>query len=993
MRNLHGRRPGGRFARRRAWSGLVAAMLAVTSAAVHAQATMPGTTTTGGATTPGVLPGTFALPTGKIISPTSQAVSGAPQNVGSLPSNMVLTPDGKFALVSDIGFREFLTCLNTATGQLAQPYTAPATVPADGSVTPPPTSPSLLPFGAPYNDPTGLYYGLAVTPADANGNYTVYASQGVIGTIAVVNVDKNGVLTQTGTITLGSGDAPAGLSLDNAGHLYIAVNVNANGGLQSLVTPGSLIIYDTKANALLARITLNTKTFGNVILPSNSTARRPIAVPFTPTSFPYAVQALAGGSKVYVSSQRDGLIYSVNTATRVVTPITTGSHPIAFTTNAAQTTLYVANAQDDTVSVINTATDTVTNTISLRPAGSNLPGVSPSGLALSPDGNTLYASLSDMNAVAVVSLANTSAVSYVPVGWYPTAVAAVNGGSNLLVANGKGTAQANPNPGHVKPTVSGKFEDTFYDQSIIEGNVSDIAVPSGAALAAATAQVISNNLTGTTAGDMQLAALGLGGSKTIKHVLYIIKENRTYDQVLGDGYNGSETVNGQPVNGLASLAVFGQAVSPNLHELAHRFLWLDNFYDCAEVSPDGYNWSTQSIANEYVIKNVPNNYSGRRASYDFEGQVNNYLAGGFPAVGPDGQIYSAYFPNGGPAVPDVDTAANGYIWDDAQTAGLSFRNYGLYENGGVKNLSPDNYPSEPGIQPGGHYTGGVLNPNVNGRSDIDFREFDTNYADSDAPTTGGNNKPYPTPVYGKYSAQNRFQEWNREFQAMLATDPSGNSVPNFEMIKLMSDHTAGYTTGRPTPVNHVADNDYGVAELVQAVSSSPIWNSTAIFIVEDDAQDGPDHVDCHRSTCYVISPYVRPNTVDHTFHNTDSVLHSIELLLSIPPLSQYDAYAPSFGADFDSTTTNEPAYTAIAETPANATNIASAAFLKAHPAYKALVAMTAKMDFTKEDKAPAQLLNEVIWKSVKGMNSVMPAPRHGVLVVKAAKGAPHTDND
>ena len=273
-------------------------------------------------------------------------------------------------------------------------------------------------------------------------------------------------------------------------------------------------------------------------------------------------------------------------------------------------------------------------------------------------------------------------------------------------------------------------------------------------------------------------------------------------------------------------------------------------------------------------------------------------------------------------------------------------------------------------------------------------QFDTSYADSDAPTTGGNAKPYPEPAYGKFNAPNRFQEWNREFQAMLAADPTGNSVPNLETIKFMSDHTNGYSKGQPTPVNHVADNDYGVAELVQAVSHSPIWNSTAIFIVEDDAQDGPDHIDCHRSTAYVISPYVRPNTVDHGFHNTVSVLHSIELLLNLPPLSQYDAYAPSFGTDFDATTTNEPAYTALAETPAIATQVASAAFLKAHPAYKKLVAMTATMDFSKEDLAPAQLLNEVIWKSVKGMDSAMPAPRHGVIAVKAtAKGVKPADND
>ncbi len=154
---------------------------------------------------------------------------------------------------------------------------------------------------------------------------------------------------------------------------------------------------------------------------------------------------------------------------------------------------------------------------------------------------------------------------------------------------------------------------------------------------------------------------------------------------------------------------------------------------------------------------------------------------------------------------------------------------------------------------------------------------------------------------------------------MLASGKSDSGsydkyVPNLMTIKFMSDHTAGYSTGKPTPVAHVADNDYAVAELVQAVSSSPIWNSTAIFVIEDDAQDGPDHVDCHRSTCYVISPYVTPNTVDHTFHNTTSVVKSIELLLGLPPMNQYDAYAPSFGPDF-STTASSPTYTALAENP------------------------------------------------------------------------------
>ena len=727
---------------------------------------------------------------------------------------------------------------------------------------------------------------------------------------------------------------------------------------------------------------------------SNNSTRPGRPSPFTPSSFPFAVDALADGSKVYVSSQRDGGLYSINLS-NLAAPVTTfiktgiqtglvgGSHPVSLIDDRKVTTpaglLYAANAGDDSVSVINTANDAVVKTISVRPQGTSaatLPGVTPTGLALSADGATLYATLADMNAVAVVGTAAGTVTGAIPVGWYPTSVV-VGKNSNLLVANAKGVVSANPNPQHVEPLkgAANQYEDTYYDQSIIEGTVSNITLPDAATLTNQTAQVIANNV--TALGADTLSQIGLGGTGQIKHVIYIVKENRTYDQVLGDVAAG---------NGDSTLAVFGKSVTPNLHAIVNQFALFDNFYDCAKVSGDGWNWSTEAMASEYVIRNLPYQYSSRGRSYDFEGQVNGYPVGGFPAKSPEGIQNSRIFPNGAPVVPDVDTPPAGYIWDNAENHGLSFRNYGFFltgfESSIGKSIVPDNYPTEPGLKPGGHYTGGALDPNVNGHSDLDFRQFDTDYADSDAPTTNGNNAPYPRQTFGKFNAKNRFQEWNREFQAMLAADATGAAVPNLMTIKFMSDHTAGYSTGKPTPTAHVADNDYAVAELVDAVSHSPIWNSTAIFVIEDDAQAGPDHVDCHRSTCYVISPYVTPNTVDHTFHNTSSVVKSIELLLGLPMMNQYDAYAPSFGPDFG--TNPSPAkYTALTESAANATQTASAAFLKAHPAYKYLVALTKKMNFSKEDLAPAQLLNEVIWKSVKGINSKMPAPRHGVIPVRA----------
>ena len=962
--------------------------------------------------------GTTQLVTGKQITPAGTAAA----NVGSLPMNMVLTPDGKYALVSDMGFREYLTCLNTSTGQLAQSITSTPPAPTDGTVAKPPVSKSLIAFGAPYTKTVGLYYGLAVK-SNSDGTYTAYAAQGANATIAVITVAADGSLSQTGTIKMKPGDFPAGLSLDSNGLLYVAVNVSST---NPLFTPSSLVVYNTASAAgtsgpapEVSRVLFNTgvDALGTYQSLPHSTFQPGRTLPFTPPSYPYAVSALPDGSKVYASSQRDGGIYSISLTNGVASSpkliktgtqpvvlaavpgsIVGGSHPIAFAYDSASKKLYVANAQDDSISIVNTVTDTVTSTVSLRPAGAaNIPGVTPTGLTLTADGKTLYATLGDMNAVAVVDTASATVTGAIPAGWYPTAVA-VGSSGNLLVANAKGSGPANPNPGHVKttPTSGNDFEDTYYDLSIIEGNVLNVPIPSSATLAADTAQVLANNVGGSTANDM-LTQIGLAGSKQIKHVIYIVKENRTYDQVLGD----MQTVNGQSVNGEADLAVFGQKVTPNLHALEAQFVWLDNFYDASEVSPDGWNWASSAMANEYTIKNVPYQYSKRNRQYDFEGQNNGYIVGGFPANSPDGTQNSALFPKGAPPMTDVATEPGGFIWDAVESGGLTFRNYGFFTSTGAARQVPDNYPGELGLTPGGHYTGGLLNRSVNGNTDIDFRKFDTDYADSDAPTTGGNAAPYPRAVYGKFNSPNRFQEWNREFQAMLTSaKAAGGSydkyVPALMTVKLMSDHTAGYSTGKPTPAAHVADNDYGVAQLVQAVSQSPIWNSTAIFVIEDDAQDGPDHVDCHRSTCYVISPYVKPNTVDHTFHNSASVVKSIGLLLGVGPLNQNDAYAPSFGPDFQNTPSGAT-ITLLTEDMGTVTQTASAAFLKKHPEYAKLAKLSDKMDFSKEDLVPEQVLNKIIWQSVKGVGSPMPAPRHGVIPfaapAKNVKSAPAHDAD
>jgi YVTN family beta-propeller protein len=860
------------------------------------------------------------------------------QQVGNLPMNMVLSPDGKFAFTTDMGFHESLWCLNARTG-----------VGIDHIV-----------FGNPeLYSPVGLYFGLAVQ-ADGKGTYTVYAGQGSNNTIAVIDVASNGTLTKRKAIQGQDGDFTTGIALDGNNHLYVVNNeyytaedaITGAEDVNSLLQPGSLAIYDLGTDKQIARVPFY-NPFGKVLVPGVG------ALPFVPTTFPLAIAVLQNGTKAYVTSQRDGLVYVVDpVAGKIVNEIPVGSHPIALLFNQAQTLLYVANAHSDTVSIFNTSDDSLAGTLLLRPTGAEgLVGATPTNLALSADGNTLYASLGDMNAVAVADVSNPAAPSlqgYIPTGWYPTAVQVTPWGK-LMIANGKGIQARYPSTGYIQWQFNNNPQ---YDLNQIEGDVEIMPAPSQTELAKLTALVLDNNRIDKIAAPVPPVIAGIGvGSGKITHVIYVIKENRTYDQVLGDDPRG----NGDP-----KIALFGRKVTPNLHALENRFVLLDNFYCCSEASGDGWPWSTQSIANEYVVKNLPYNYSGRGRNYDFEGQNNGYPVGGFAATNPDGVANSEVWPNGGPTIPDVSEAPGGHIWDEVAGAGLTYRNYGFFETYGVTGIIPDNFPCETGLREPGH--------DLAGHTDIDYRRFDTSYADSDAPSLYGT--PYPTATYGKHSAGSRFEEFKTEFNEMLAQDSSGATVPNFMMVRLMSDHTAGLASGSPSPLSHVADNDFGVGQLVDLISHSAIWAHTAIFVIEDDAQDGPDHVDCHRSTAYVISPYITQAAVDHTFYNTDSILKTMEDLLGLPPMSQYDAVATPI-MDWDPTGSNLAAYDVLAENQSivNQWN-PSVASLPANSPMRRLVAIANKMDFIHPDSAPDALVNEMLWKSVRGASSVMPAPRH-----------------
>jgi len=886
------------------------------------------------------------LITGKAISPRIESS----QDLGSMPLNVAMSPDGRYLITTDIGNRQALWSIRTADAKGVSHVEFPnkrEVADASGKKSTGPTNGEAAEESTTTNPSktNGLYYGLAFSKDNV-----LYAAQGAHDSIAILSLNADGALMLTGSITTKRNDFPAGLALDERGHLYVANN--AAGGGNPLKLTASIAIYDTAQKKEIGRYTFR-DTYGGT------------------SNFPLSIAALSDSSRAYVASERDNCVYVLDTSDasnpRQVAAVETGAHPVAVLLSRDQSRLYVANSLGDTISIIDTKHNRVADTILLRPvAARDIPGVTPTGLALSPDEKTLYVALADMNAVALIDLAGSAVSGYVPAGWYPSAVAVSIDGKRLFVTNAKGSQVRNPNN---MPDPFDPKRQHLYVLSALEGNLATIKIPADDDLKETSRQVLENNRVDRLerSAENPLAAIGLAAGK-IKHVIYIIKENRTYDEVLGDLPQG----NGEP-----SLVLFGRDITPNQHALAERFVLLDNLYACGEVSGDGWCWSTQGMADAYVARNVPYNYSNRGRKFDFEGTNNTYPTAGLPPQDEQGKPMAAQepFSKGLPAIPDVaNTGRN--IWDAAKEAGISLRNYGFFlyfsdDNAGAAG-GPDNYPVAAGLLPPGHDLTGV--------TDADFRRFDMDYPDSDAPEmyfkkTGNKQCMYATTKYGQYNMPSRFSEWNREFQMMLAKDASGAAVPALMLIRLPLDHTVAAKAGKHSPRSYIADNDYALGQIVQALSRSPIWKETAIVVIEDDAQSGADHVDCHRTIGFVVSPWIKAHSVDHRFYNTDSMLKTIELLLGLKPLCQYDAIADPI-LDWDMSPSNAEPFSAIlpgeqlvAEINPRAENLGM------DDPRREMATKSASMDFTHADNLPAREANEIIWQTVKGPQAKMPPPR------------------
>ena len=722
--------------------------------------------------------------------------------------------------------------------------------------------------------------------------------------------------------------------------------------------------------------------------------------------YPYGVAAVPeqNGVKAYVTCWNENSVAVVRPG-QPVSRIAVGRHPTVMRLNTARTRLYVANSNDDSVSVVDTKTDKEIERISVRLSEGVPLGNSPEGLALR--GDDLYVANAHSNSVAVVELSGkargegwdderSKVRGFIPTGQYPSAIAVA--GPTIFIANGKGTGFQNssmvvdnsgrvPNaPNERFPAGSGRAggQGGQYSVALVLGNISAVNLPDDPALVRYSQQVMRNN---GLLGQRQTSLFA--GRSPIKHVIYIIKENRTYDQVFGDVEKSGD---GTKADGDASLAIFGsgdavarpngqrQDITPNHRALALRFGLFDRFFVNSEASPDGHNWSTAAFSTDYVDKAFRWNYSRRGRTYDFEGfnRLPNYEpVRNVPSLfGPNAtredvvnfmQRYVPYL-NGARDVAEPETL---YLWDAAARARLTCRNYGEFiatlSEADVNAIRSNRAKTYPDLTPTVSAFGSKKS--LEGRFSPRYSNFDMDTPDSmTVDSYRASRESNVSALINDAHAESRFRGnsrlgvWLDEFQKMV----SERNLPNLSILRLPNDHTDGIAARKPTPQFYVADNDYGLGLLVEAVSNSPYWKDTAIVVVEDDAQDGPDHVDAHRSVALLISAYNRPGALIHEFHNTVSLIRTIELLLGIEPMNQLDATATPINI-FRAEPDLRP-YKALLPNVA-LDNLITPPARDAATAY--WMQRTEEQDLAHADMADPEVLNRIIWFSVKG-NTPMP---------------------
>ncbi|MEH2001315.1 MAG: beta-propeller fold lactonase family protein [Nostoc sp.] len=973
--------------------GYLLSLLLVSSLSASIQSASAGTTRPVGNSESGAA----LLPTGQIITPAAAPGSTfAPLGTGLRTDDnadaaeavsTALSPDGKTLLVLTSGYNQNFNDENTGS-TFTYPVLDPLTGKPSGTTTPKAewvfvydvTSGKLVKKQQ-INIPN-TYNGLAwakdgsrfFVSGGIDDRVYVYASNGsqYIPDAPFILLGHNsnqtapfpkydgGLLKDTPAKAVSTGAVVAGIAVSQDGKTLVAANFEND----------SISIVDTPTR----KVTKEIKFFraGDKI----ATGEFPFDVAIKSTEKGQA-------AKVFISSQRDNEVVAVEIASGKITRIPIGSQPNKVLLSADQNRLYVANGNDDSISVIDTNSNRVVQTISLSRPGEKYKGANPNSLTLSPDGRTLYVTLGGENAIAVVELQSGRVNGRIPTGWYPNSVSVSLDGQRLYVVNAK--SNSGPNPSNSPTTPAGQARNTNfkndYTWALEKAGISIIPVPSSSTLAMLSTQVDKNNGFYNRRPDRTMRYL----QGKIKHVIYIVKENRTYDQVLGDLPIG----NGDP-----ALTLFPYKISPNHHKLSLAFATFDNFYDSGESSGVGWSWSTFGRTTDYTEKSqsvLYGNAGFNGLTYDYEG-TNRNISLGLPQTSSNNspintRITGVLDPSGGSSILPGDRDVNapegdgdlgvnvigGYLWDSALRAGKTVRNYGFFVDNGTPYITSQTDPTKRDPKNPAYIP---ISP--------------TPYADKipQAPVTKSVLLDKTDPYFRSFDMNNPdiylYNEWER--------DINQNGLPNLMLVRLAHDHFGSFGTalaGLNTPELQMADNDYAIGKLVEKISRMPEWKETAIFIIEDDSQNGPDHVDSHRSLAYVISPYTKRGVLVSTNYNTISVLRTMEDLLNIGYLGITDANAEPMSDAFTREPNFEP-YTAIVPgnlctTPVDPKlvpacqdpNVENTAAIPILNDAKWWAAITKGFNFIGEDNLDVEEFNEILWTGIKGNNIPYPEKRNG----------------
>jgi len=944
----------------------VVAAAVITTGAVKAQTILP----TGATITP-------TAATGSVYQSLTVALPDYPAYSPDSAETTAISPDGKTLLILTSGFNLNLSSSGSFQPQDSGEYVfvydiSSPSVPVEKQVV---QLVSQRAFGGLVWSPDGTKFFVAGGADDVI--YSFAQSNGQWGQVGTgISLGHSGDLMNLETFV---GPTAAGLGITADGSTVVVANYETDSVTAVDVVHGTVLAeYDLRPGRI-----------------------NPVQAGVAGGEFPFGV-AVKGNNTVYVSSTRDREVEVINLSNGKLTltaRIAVDGNPARMILNRAQSKLFVAVANADSLVTIDTASNRVVSEVNTSaPAGvlghRRIPkGSNPNSICLSPDESTAYVTNGGTNAVAVISLRRRKpeVTGLIPTGWQPNSISISPDGSTIYVVNGKSDPGSNPrncrfingggNYGSAcQPASSQNGSGNEYAWQNEKAGFLVLPAPGANELAQLTAQVAENNGFNLQLTEQQLAT-SLFLRQNIRHVIYIVKENRTYDQVLGDLQNGA--------NGDATLTQFPQFVTPNFHNLATQFVTFDNFYDSGIVSMDGWQWSTAARALDLNEKSVVVNYGKGGANYDSEGTARNINVAvtGVAAR----KAWQPLYPNDPDLLPgnrnEVEAdgpegeEGAGYIWDAAIRAGLSIRNYGFFlDLGAVQALDPnltDPCGQKPPVQVAFPAAVSLLN-----RTDFCFRGFDQTFPDFF-----------------------RYQEWSREFDKYVRH----HNLPAFELVRFNHDHFGSFGTasfGLNTPELQMADDDYAVGLLVDKISHSPYASSTLIFILEDDPQDGADHISGQRSVGYILGPYVKHGVVVSTHYATTNMLRTIVDILGTKKLGVHDAGVPPMTDAFDTSMNCSPKHGGGSECwtysalPAQILFTSSLPLLHQdtvhlgtlpHPTHDAAwwEAKTKGMDFSQEDRVNPDQFNRILWEGLMG-DKPYPTTRSGANLRRSGTPQPES---